>query len=171
MYLRWVSLNFGTLFHHLFCNLPTKENKNKNLSCDLLNRNWDFTRTICSQQINVYLPNRIRTWYSYLIIHLYLKRLPLKKRLLLDTVRTWLDFSNLCENCDLHDLWNSDSHYAPFRTLCVAGLVTHLKKAWFSTPHFHRCLQASGVGAKYVSMIFLSCNMSSDTVYTTFNTT
>lgn len=27
--------------------------------------------------------------------HLYLKRLPLKKRLLLDTVRTWLDFSNL----------------------------------------------------------------------------
>lgn len=114
MYLRWVSLNFGTLFHHLFCNLPTKENKNKNLSCDLLNRNWDFTRTICSQQINVYLPNRMRTWYSYLIIHLYLKRLPLKKRLLLDTVRTWLDFSNLCENCDLHDLWNSDSHYALF---------------------------------------------------------
>lgn len=29
--------------------------------------------------------------------YLYLKRLPLKKRLLLDTVRTWLDFSNLIE--------------------------------------------------------------------------
>lgn len=28
-------------------------------------------------------------------LYLYLKRLPLKKRLLLDTVRTWLDFSNL----------------------------------------------------------------------------
>lgn len=30
-----------------------------------------------------------------LLKYLYLKRLPLKKRLLLDTVRTWLDFSSL----------------------------------------------------------------------------
>jgi len=29
------------------------------------------------------------------LIYLYRKRLPLKNRLLLDTVRTWLDFSNL----------------------------------------------------------------------------
>lgn len=30
-----------------------------------------------------------------LLIYLYRNRLPLKNRLLLDTVRTWLDFSNL----------------------------------------------------------------------------
>lgn len=32
------------------------------------------------------------------LIYLYRKRLPLKNRLLLDTVRTWLDFSNLQGN-------------------------------------------------------------------------
>ena len=44
---------------------------------------------------------KIKTHYlsephlSTLISYLYLKRLPLKNRLLLETVRTWLDFSNL----------------------------------------------------------------------------
>lgn len=37
------------------------------------------------------------------IIYLYRNRLPLKNKLLLDTVRTWLDFSNLQRHQELRE--------------------------------------------------------------------
>lgn len=37
-------------------------------------------------------------WLLTLTIYLYRNRLPLKNKLLLDTVRTWLDFSSLWQS-------------------------------------------------------------------------
>lgn len=37
------------------------------------------------------------------VIYLYRNRLPLKNKLLLDTVRTWLDFSNLQQHQELRE--------------------------------------------------------------------
>lgn len=49
-------------------------------------------------------------WLLTVTIYLYRNRLPLKNKLLLDTVRTWLDFSSLRQSRVQGDTWTEPRH-------------------------------------------------------------